>query len=154
MRKKDIVHILRKAVVSHKKWVNDAYSLIEGLQLSETQVPINSTECSFGTWYYHDGQRLKNIPGFQEIEAEHDKLHRTYREIFIILFGLQSQNQSFFKKLFGTSAKQSQKNKVHALQLYKKLEHQSNLICQQLLLLENMIIVMSETQLARYLTKI
>ncbi|MDQ6963264.1 MAG: CZB domain-containing protein [Mariprofundaceae bacterium] len=127
--------------------------LIEGIELDKSQVPVNGTECAFGQWYYGDGQQLRKMPGFQELEAAHDALHTTYRQIFVLLFGKTEKTPSFFSRLFGTSANDSEENKEKALEKYKVLERQSSVIRNHLIQLENMIDVMGEEQLSRYISE-
>jgi hypothetical protein len=151
MEKKDVVSTLRGAAVSHKKWVGNALALIEGVPLEKDKVPVNSTECEFGIWYYSDGQNLKDIPGFKEIEKPHNKLHRTYMEIFGILYGEESK-PSFFSKLIGRSHKVAEEKRDAAMDKYQVLEDNSNVIVNQLDQLEKVISAMGETQLAKYMS--
>ena len=101
MDKKNVVDTLRSAALAHKKWTANAHALINGIPLDKAQVPVNSTECEFGKWYYSDGQDLRDLPGFREVEDLHDRLHKTYMEIFVLLFGEVQNKTSFFGRLFG-----------------------------------------------------
>jgi len=148
--KNDIISMLRDAARSHKKWVGNALALIEGVPLDKEKVPVNGTECEFGRWYYGEGQKLREVHGFKEIEVSHDRLHRTYMEIFAILFG-EDREASLFSKLFGLSHKVAIANREAAMIKYHTLDEQSNMIIKQLLQLEKVITAMNDKQLERYL---
>ena len=105
MDKTEVMTTLKLAAVSHRAWLSNAQALIDGIPLDKDKVPVSATECEFGKWYYGDGQRLKSIPGFKEIEKPHDNLHQTYAEIFTLLYGEESQKPSFFSKLIGRAQK-------------------------------------------------
>lgn len=149
MNKNEVIATLNSAILSHKKWVSNALALIEGVPLDKEQVPVNSTECEFGKWYYSVGQNLIEIPGFKDIEESHDKLHRTYMEIFAILFG-EGYKPSFFNKLIGRSNKVLAANRKEAMGKYAILEKQSKTIITQLQQIEKIITAMNEKQFAKY----
>ena len=58
MNKNEIIALIRDAKSGHKKWTENAISLIQGFPLDKDQVPINATECTFGKWYYGEGQGM------------------------------------------------------------------------------------------------
>lgn len=105
MVKTEVITTLKLAAVSHRAWVSNAQALIDGVPLDKDKVPVSATECEFGKWYYGDGQCLKSIPGFKEIEKPHDNLHQTYAEIFALLYGEENKKPSFFSKLIGRAQK-------------------------------------------------
>ncbi|WP_417910605.1 CZB domain-containing protein [Candidatus Electronema sp. PJ] len=150
MDKHELIETLRSAMRSHKQWVSNALALIEGVPLEKEKVPVNATECAFGRWYYSEGQKLKKINGIKEIEPLHDALHRTYMEIFAILFG-EVNEPSFFSKLFGLSQKIAAEKREAAMEKYNLLQDQSEMIIKHLEQLERVITAMGETQLAMYL---
>ena len=150
MEKKEVVTTLRDAVRSHKKWVANALALIEGVPLEKDKVPVNPTECEFGNWYYTVGQTLNEIPGFKEVEESHNKLHKTYMEIFSILFG-EAREPSFFSKLFGRSREKIvAEQREEAMEKYYVLEEQSKIIISQLLQIEKVITAIGDKQFERY----
>lgn len=150
MDKHDVVDTLRSAALAHKKWTANALALIEGVPLDKAQVPVNSTECEFGKWYYSDGQNLRDLPGFKEIEEMHDGLHKTYMEIFVLLFGEVENKTSFFGRLFGRSHKVANANREAAMKKYHILENRSDTIIKQLVQLERVVMAMGDEQLHRY----
>jgi hypothetical protein len=152
MNKDLIVSIIRNAKASHKRWVENALSLIEGLPLDKNQVPVNATDCEFGTWYYAEGQALRGIPAYREIEEHHDVLHQTYREIFVLLFA-EATHTSLFSKLFGSSQKTSAENHKKAKDKFKLLELHSRNIMGKLDELERMLVGMSQEQIDSYINK-
>lgn len=151
MNKQEIITTLRQAVMAHKKWVDNALCLIEGIEVDKSKVPVNGTECVFGQWYYSEGQKLRKIPGFSEIEEAHDALHITYRQIFVLLF--KEKESTFFSRLFGSSSSAEAESKAKAMEKYKVLKRESDVIRNRLVQLENMISMMSDEQLSRYISK-
>ena len=149
MNKKEVVETLGKAILSHKKWVANALALIEGIPLEKDKVPVNPTECEFGKWYYSIGQKLSEVPGFKDIEAPHNNLHKVYMEIFAILYG-EAREPSFFSKLIGRSHKVKAANHDEAMEKYYVLEQHSKVIITQLEQLGKIITAMSEKQFEKY----
>jgi hypothetical protein len=89
MNRDEILSQLRAAKAAHVSWVQRAKMLIEGFSINESSIPVNSTECTFGKWFYSDGQRLNDIrnnpvSAMTEIEDLHSKLHDVYMNIFKI----------------------------------------------------------------------
>ncbi|MCI5223040.1 MAG: hypothetical protein D3924_10290 [Candidatus Electrothrix sp. AR4] len=150
MDKNDVVTALQNATLTHKKWVANALALIEGDSIDKDKIPINSTECEFGKWYYDAGQNLKELPGFKEIEKTHNKLHQTYMEIFAILFE-EANEPSFFSKLIGRSHQAIVANREEAMKKYHILREQSKLMLTQLEQLKKVITAMGDKQFAKYL---
>ncbi|WP_339136907.1 MAG: CZB domain-containing protein [Candidatus Electrothrix sp. GW3-4] len=149
MDKNEVITTLRDAARNHKKWVADARALIEGVPLEKDKVPVNPTECEFGNWYYTVGQTLNEIPGFKEIEESHNKLHKTYMEIFSILFG--ENEPSFFSKLLGRSRKKMlAEQREQAMNKYNILEEQSKTVISQLLQVEKVITAIGDKQFEKY----
>lgn len=153
MRKDDLILTIRNAKAAHKRWVENARSLIEGLPLDKSQVPINSTDCQFGQWYYGEGQSFKPLPSYRDIETHHDGLHKTYREIFVLLFSEEDAKPSMLSRLFGTAQKSSKERQEAAKSKFNVLEQQSVTIAKKLDDLEAMIAGMSPEQIDSYLFK-
>lgn len=147
MVKNEIITLIRNAKSAHKKWVENAISLIEGLPLDKAQVPVNCTECVFGQWYYGEGQGLKQIKVFKEIEQYHDSLHKTYREIFVLLFEDATQ-PSLLERLFGISSKVSEEKKQQASDKLHLLKRQSKAIMGKLDELEEAIAAMADEEVS------
>jgi chaperonin cofactor prefoldin len=151
MNKNEIILLVRNAKAGHKKWVENAISLIEGLPLDKTQVPVNATECMFGQWYYGEGQGLKSVAAFKEIEKYHDGLHRVYRDIFILLF--DESKPSLLDRLFGISRRVSEEKRLAADEKLQTLKLQSRSIMKKLDELEEIIFAMSPEKLDGFLHK-
>ena len=81
---------IRQARASHARWVRRAKHLIEGLPVSEDMIPIDSTSCEFGMWFYNEGMKFKNNPELlkllNSIEEKHNHLHDIYLKIYKIYF--------------------------------------------------------------------
>jgi len=131
--------------------VGNALALIEGVPLDKEKVPVNATDCKFGKWYHGDGQSLRDIAGFKEIDELHDDLHQIYMEIFAILFG-EAYEPSLFAKLIGSSRKLAAQKREMAMEKFNFLQKKSDLIVKQIINLEKIITAMGEKQLEKYLS--
>lgn len=75
--------LVQKAKAAHLKWRVYAQGLVEGLDCPQDSVPILSTECEFGKWYYHQGkQMLGELTFYQALEPPHEILHALYGQIY------------------------------------------------------------------------
>ena len=155
MNKAELVSALHDAKDAHKKWVDNAHALIQGTILDKSQVPVMATDCKFGKWYYIQGQTLKRITYFKEIEALHNEVHKTYMDIFAILFAEKQQalvmNSRILGKLFGQAHNKSDDDQKLAMERYKILDHQSQQMIKKLDQLEKLVSAMSEEQLESFL---
>ena len=91
MEKADLISNVRVAKAAHIKWVQKAKLLINGLDVKEGAIPVDSTECEFGKWFYDKGQVLNSLTNntkeeMERIEDLHFILHDQYLEIFNIYF--------------------------------------------------------------------
>ncbi|MFT7859759.1 MAG: CZB domain-containing protein [Sulfurimonas sp.] len=109
MKKEEVLEHLRAAKSAHIKWVQKAKLLINGVEVKEDSIPVDSTECKFGQWFYSDGQILNSLSNnplecMQSIEKLHFDLHDQYLKIFNIYFS-EEKKGGFFAKLFGFKRK-------------------------------------------------
>lgn len=79
MTKLDLLKTVRSARRTHIRWAMKADALIHGIPLEKEQVPVNGTECSFGKWFYGEGQSLSALPSYKALEKPHFDLHSTMR---------------------------------------------------------------------------
>jgi len=103
MNRNEILRQLRAVKATHVSWVQRAKMLIEGFSINESSIPVNSTECEFGKWFYSDGKRLNDIrnnplSAMNEIEELHFKLHDVSMHIFKIYY--DTQKKGFFKNVW------------------------------------------------------
>ncbi len=152
MDKTEVMTTLKLATVSHRAWLSNAQALIDGIPLDKEKVPVNATECEFGKWYYGDGQRLKSLPGFKEIEKPHNKLHETYMEIFTLLYGEENKKPSFFSKLIGSAQKAATEKQEAAKAKSLYLQDHSAVVIDHLEQLQRVINALGEKQLSGYLS--
>ncbi len=150
MDKNEIIDHLRAAKTAHIKWVQRAKLLTNGFTIEKEAIPVNSTECNFGKWFYGDAQKLNALSNnplecMSQIEALHFKLHDIYLQIYKIYF--QTDNKGFFAKLF-------KKNKVddldqeRATQLYNELEEISKQLLDEINRLERRLIAIPEEKIS------
>ena len=105
------VETIRRAKSAHIRWRTFAQALVGGVAVGDDQVPLSHHDCTFGKWYYGDGQKLAHLPSFKSIETTHQQLHDTYSIIFGYLFGNQ---RNLWAKLFGTKASTINRQKAEA----------------------------------------
>jgi hypothetical protein len=141
MNKNETITLIRNAKSGHKRWVENAISLSKGLPLDQSQVPVNATDCVFGQWYYSEGQNLKSFAIFKDIEKYHDALHKTYREIFVLLFE-KHEEPSWLSRLFGVFRDVAEEKQMAMREKLQLLEQQSRIIMKKLDELEDLINVM------------
>jgi len=144
MKLSDAVDQLRNARAAHKAWVARAEALIAGMNVDKEHIPMLPTDCVFGKWYYGDGQKLRNLPAYTDMEKPHDKLHRTYMQIFKLLF--DEPDVSAFSRLFGGRAKAKKEQLEEAELLFKSLRKISEEVCYVLETLEDQLIATARNQ--------
>jgi hypothetical protein len=133
MDKEETLGHLSAAKKAHIKWVNRAKSLVEGLPVDKDAIPVDSTECKFGLWFYGEGQKLNAIPGMEclaSIEKLHFQLHDIYMKIFKIYFG--DADRSFFSKLFKMKHKVSDEDKQIARESFLSMENISKQLLEEI----------------------
>lgn len=143
MEKDDVLEQLSAAKKAHIKWVNRAKSLVEGLPVDKSAIPMDSTECQFGTWFYSDGQKLNmltNMDCLATVETLHTKLHDTYMKIFKIYFG--EDKRSFFGKLLNLKKKITDTEKEMAREHFANLEEISKKLLDEIGKLERRLYAM------------
>jgi len=146
MNRDEILGQLRAAKAAHISWVQRAKMLIEGFSINESSIPVNSTECEFGKWFYSDGQRLNDIrnnpvSAMNEIEDLHFKLHDIYMNIFKIYY--DTEKKGFFSKMFGKKKKVNDEDKATAKKFFVEMEGVSKELVQALNTMERRINVVN-----------
>jgi len=151
MEKEEVVSHLRAAKAAHIKWVQKAKLLISGLDVEEDAIPVNSTDCKFGTWFYGDGQMLNSltnnpVEAMASIENLHFKLHDVYLQIFNIYFN--KAKGGFFTKLLGLKRKNvSELEAKIAAEHYLEMENISKELLEEINRLERRLIAVSEDKI-------
>jgi len=153
MKKEEIIDHLRAAKAAHIKWVQKAKLLINGIDINEDAIPIDSTECKFGKWFYSDGQVLNSLSNnpmecMQSIEGLHFSLHDKYLQIFNIYFS-QEKKAGFFAKLFGIKRKKelSQEEIDKSKKYYDEMEAISKDLLEEINRLERRLVAVSEDKI-------
>jgi len=152
MNKEDVLDKLREAKAAHISWVQRAKLLIEGFTINEKSIPVNSTECKFGQWFYSDGQRLNSIrnnpsESMRKIEDLHFQLHDVYLNIYKIYYDTDLTKKGFFKKLFGTKKKVSQEDIDLAKTYYNDMDFISKELVKELNTMERRINVVNDSEI-------
>ena len=90
MQREDILKQVEAARIAHAKWLRRAKHLIENMPVTSGMLPIDSTACEFGKWFYSEGLKYKNIPRLtvmlERIDALHEEIHAIYLNIYKIYF--------------------------------------------------------------------
>jgi len=151
MNKEDVLGHLRGAKAAHIKWVQKAKLLINGLDVEENAIPVDSTECKFGKWFYSDGQMLNAltnnpVEAMKKIEDLHFDLHDIYLQIFNIYFN--KSKGSFFTKFFGLKRNNvSDLEEKVAHDYYEKMETISRDLLAEINRLERRLIAVSDEKM-------
>jgi len=151
MEKEEVVSHLRAAKSAHIKWVQKAKLLINGLEVEEDAIPVNSTDCKFGKWFYGDGQMLNSLANnpmeaMSNIENLHFKLHDVYLQIFNIYFN--KAKGGFFTKLFGLKRKNITAIEANAAaEHYTDMENISKELLEEINRLERRLVAVSEDKI-------
>ena len=152
MKKEDVLGHLRAAKAAHIKWVQKAKLLINGVDIKEDSIPVDSTECKFGQWFYSDGQVLNALSNnplecMQKIEGLHFELHDNYLSIFNIYF-THGKKPGFFSKIFGVKKRVLSPSEVQlAHERYARLEEISKELLDEINRLERRLIAVSEEKI-------
>ncbi|MDF1879118.1 CZB domain-containing protein, partial [Sulfurimonas sp. SAG-AH-194-C20] len=148
----DVLGHLRAAKAAHIKWVQKAKLLINGLDIEESSIPIDSTECKFGKWFYSDGQMLNALSNnplecMKRIEDLHFDLHDMYLNIFNVYFA-ENKKSGFFAKIFGFNKKTiSDAEHTLAEGYYEKMEVISRELLDEINRLERRLIAISDQKI-------
>lgn len=90
MTKNEILSNIDAATIIHLAWVDKAGSLVHtDNPITHNEIPLESTSCSFGKWFFGAGQVLTCIMSetlIKEVEETHQELHDSYLQIFKIYF--------------------------------------------------------------------
>lgn len=152
MKKEDVIGHLRAAKSAHIAWVQKAKLLINGLDVEENAIPVNSTECKFGKWFYSDGQMLNALSNnpmecMKKIEDLHFDLHDMYLRIFNVYFS-QEKKIGFFAKVFGFNKKNiSDAEHTLAEGYYETMELISRDLLEEINRLERRLIAISDQKI-------
>lgn len=130
--------------------VSRTAGLIEGMEISEDSCPLHATECQFGEWYYGEGQIIRDLVEFQQIETPHMNLHQVYMQIFSLVSGTKQEfhdSRSFFQKLIGkqTVQKDNSAEIEKARSLFRVLQKHSDEVIECLRRLEKKIESLDKT---------
>lgn len=150
MTKEHVIEHLRAAKSAHIKWVQKAKLLINGIEVTKDAIPVDSTECKFGKWFYSDGQVLNALSNnplecMTKIERLHFDLHDVYMNIFNIYFN--KPKEGFFARMFGSKKTLNQHEIDKAKRYYDKLELISKELLEEINRLERRLIAVSEEKI-------
>lgn len=151
MDKEALIARMDAAVLAHETWLAKAIALIEGIMLMKEDIPLKPTECEFGRWYYGEGQFLRPLVHFREVEPLHDALHATYAEIVAILFEQRQRTTLFFDRFIGHPSGCSERDRDLARQKCKALEQHSRDLIKKMTVLRKFVAGVSLEQLEHYL---
>jgi hypothetical protein len=153
MNKTVVLEHLRAAKAAHIKWVQKAKLLISGLPIKEDAIPVDSTECKFGKWFYGEGQKLNAMPNnsldcMTKIETLHFELHDIYLKIFKIYFN--KPQKGFMSKVFGNKKKELSADELSdAKQHYDDMESISRELLDEIGRLERRLLAIPEEELSK-----
>ena len=149
MDKSATLEALSAAKAAHIKWVNRARNLIGGIPVEKEAIPIDSTECAFGKWFYLEGSKLNGFGSMDclsVIENYHFDLHDKYLKIFTIYFG--DDRRGFFSKLLNKKKKVTDNEIRLARDYFEQLEASSRKLLDEISRLERRLHALSEESFA------
>ena len=152
MKKDEVLTQLRAAKEAHVNWVQKAKMLISGFTINKEAIPVNSTECQFGKWFYSDAQKLNALQNnplecMTNIEKLHFELHAIYMKIFKIYY--EMGEPGFFAKLFGAKKKIQQSDKELAIVYFDEMEKVSTRLIEEINRMERRILAISEKEMGK-----
>jgi len=150
MEKEVVLTQLRAAKAAHISWVQKAKFLIEGIDIDKSAIPVNSTECKFGKWFYSDAQKLNGLRNnslecMETIEELHARLHDAYLKIFKLYYTVE--NQGFFSKLFSNKKKLTDETIELGREYYLHLEDISKELLAEIARLERRVIAIQDSEI-------
>jgi len=130
MTKQEVILQIRQAHIAHIKWRSTAQAIHMGMPMLEKKVEFSQTDCSFGQWYYGEGQHLSMLETFQQLEPIHDKIHHIYQSIFRLankkkksnFLKLKTVDESIHQKKLAAYFKDMAKVSKNFLAVLKELE--------------------------------
>lgn len=149
MDKNEVLDQLRAAKAAHINWVQRAKILIAGFKVDESAIPVNSTQCQFGKWFYSDAQKLNGIQNnpmecMNSIEQLHFDLHDVYLNIYKIYY--ETESGGFFSKIFGKKKKISEEDKQQAKEYFTSMEKISKELVAEINKMERRIVATSDKE--------
>lgn len=150
MDKHQVLDQLRAAKAAHISWVQRAKLMIEGIDIDKDSIPMNSTECKFGKWFYSDAQKLNGLRNnslecMGTVEELHFELHDVYLKIFKLYYS--TEDRGFFSKFFGKKQKVSEETIEAGREHYVKLEAISKELLSEINRLERRIIAIPDEEI-------
>lgn len=93
--------VLDLAKSDHKMWVNRISASLKGDGRLDPSQLADHTTCNLGKWYYGEGaQRCGQLPGFQSLEAPHQKIHAIGKDVVLASQGGDTAKaERLFKKM-------------------------------------------------------
>jgi hypothetical protein len=146
MELSEIIQRIRSAKSAHLGWVNRARSLINGRPVDHEKIPVMSTDCAFGSWYYGDGKPLSELESYKAIETPHNELHEIYAEIFDLLF--EKTKPGFMDRITGGYKRRKAEKILTAQARFHDLQQSSNVIITRLGSLERELRHLPKAELA------
>jgi len=143
MTKAGILQQIQDAKTAHMRWVKRADHLVSGLPVDKEFIPLESTDCAFGEWFYNHGVKLKLIPSIgnlvNRIEHHHNDLHDAYTDIYKIFFVMPTK-RSLLQKIFSFNSKDpTPEEKEQAKAHFKYLKRSSEELLAVLYILEERV---------------
>ncbi len=139
MQRKDILERITTASLAHSKWVRRAKHLIENMPVTSGMIPIDSTECEFGKWFYTEGLKYKNMPQLRaildKIDRLHEEVHNIYLDIYKIYF-VELKRSWLMSKILDSYKEPSLEQQKTAYRHYIRLEDVSVLLMKEFDLFE------------------
>lgn len=101
---------IRAAKSAHMHWRAYAQAIIAGVETEENKAPVRYTDCTFGKWYYGEGQKtLGHLDAYQAIAVPHKVLHAIYERIYQTI---HSEEKKGLARLWSKESAQTRKTQA------------------------------------------
>ena len=139
MNKNNIIEIVQSAQKEINSMLENSKLIKDGLIPRYKSISKNPEECSFGQWFYGEGQKLKQFSNnpmecLQNIELLHNEFHKVYHEIHQLHESSKAKGG-----FFGMFSKKEEIPKEYLEQLFHELENSHQKLMAELVKMERRI---------------
>jgi hypothetical protein len=150
MLKRNVLNEINAARLAHAKWVRRAKHLVENLPVTEEMIPMDSTECAFGRWFFSNGMKFRILNNFgtlvDQINLHHTQVHDIYLHIYKIYF-LDTKRSWMMNMLTKTRKEVSIEGQRMAYRYFTELENASESLTKILDQFEREVAILDEAKL-------
>jgi hypothetical protein len=117
-------NVFFQAVDAHIKWKIRLQKHLDGTSKEQLNPDLicQDNQCTLGKWIYGDGQKFKDMKGFEELRLVHSDFHQCASEIIRKTDnGHKSYAEALFKSKYATLSKDITRMLVRMNAVFKKI---------------------------------